>query len=93
MVAQPSGIVNHPAWVIGHLTYSCQELIGVIGLPAWLPDGWAERFGTGIVPWRRPECIKQCGESRGAANRLAQSHGVAGHEPGFSVKAGEFPSP
>ncbi len=24
MVAQPNGIMNHPAWVIGHLTYTCQ---------------------------------------------------------------------
>ena len=50
MVAQPHGIVNHPAWVIGHLTYSCQLLGGVIGLAEWLPDGWAARFGTGSVP-------------------------------------------
>src|SRR5687768_10471594 len=50
MVAQPKGIVNHPAWVIGHLTYSCQLLGAVLGLPEWLPDDWARRFGTGSVP-------------------------------------------
>ncbi len=50
MVAQPKGIVNHPAWVIGHLTLSCELLGEVIGLPAWLPEGWAERFGSGSVP-------------------------------------------
>lgn len=50
MVAQPSGIMNHPAWVIGHLTHACQLLGGAIGLPEWLPNGWAERFGTGSVP-------------------------------------------
>jgi hypothetical protein len=50
MVAQPTGIVNHPAWVIGHLTHSCELLGGVIGLPPWLPDRWATRFGTGSVP-------------------------------------------
>ena len=44
------GIVNHPAWVIGHLTYSCQLLGAVLGLPEWLPDDWARRFGTGSVP-------------------------------------------
>lgn len=50
MVAQPNGIMNHPAWVIGHLTHSCQLLGGAIGLPEWLPNDWAGRFGTGSVP-------------------------------------------
>jgi hypothetical protein len=51
MVAQPEGIRNHPAWVVGHLTYSCQLLGGVVGLQPWLPDDdWARRFGTGSVP-------------------------------------------
>jgi hypothetical protein len=50
MVAQPGGIVNHPAWVIGHLTYTCQMLGGAIGLPPWLPDDWASRFGPGSQP-------------------------------------------
>ena len=53
-VAQPSGIANHPAWVIGHLTHSCQLLGGVIGLPEWLPNDWAGRFGTGSVPLPDP---------------------------------------
>lgn len=50
MAAQPTGIVNHPAWVVGHLAYSCQLLGGVIGLPEWLPADWAGRYGTGSVP-------------------------------------------
>jgi hypothetical protein len=50
MVAQPHGIMNHPAWVIGHLTWTCQLLGGAIGLPEWLPADWASRFGTGGVP-------------------------------------------
>jgi hypothetical protein len=50
MVAQPNGMVNHPAWVIGHLTFACQLLGGVVGLPAWLPDDWAGRFGPGSTP-------------------------------------------
>ena len=48
--AQPHGIPNHPAWVIGHLTFTCQMLGGVIGLPEWLPPDWSKRFGTGSVP-------------------------------------------
>lgn len=50
MVAQPNGIMNHPAWTIGHLTHACQMLGGVVGLSTWLPDDWAMRFGTGSVP-------------------------------------------
>jgi hypothetical protein len=50
MAAQPNGIVNHPAWVIGHLTYAYQLLGSVIGLPAWLPNDWAKRFGPGSGP-------------------------------------------
>ena len=50
MVAQPKGIANHPAWVIGHITFTCQLLGGVIGVPRWLPADWAKRFGTGSVP-------------------------------------------
>lgn len=49
MVAQPNSIINHPAWVIGHLIYTCQMLGGAIGLPQWLPSDWAMRFGTGSV--------------------------------------------
>jgi hypothetical protein len=50
MVAQPNGIMNHPAWVVGHLTYTCQLLGGVIGISEWLPNDWAERYGTGSAP-------------------------------------------
>lgn len=49
-IAQPNGIMNHPAWVMGHLTYTCQLLGGAIGLAPWLPGDWAERYGTGSVP-------------------------------------------
>jgi hypothetical protein len=50
MVAQPNGIMNHPAWVIGHLTFACQLLGGAIGLPEWLPNDLARRCGPGSVP-------------------------------------------
>jgi hypothetical protein len=50
IVAQPKGIVNHPAWVIGHLTNTCEMLGEVIGVAPWLPRDWAARYGTGSVP-------------------------------------------
>jgi hypothetical protein len=58
MVAQPSGIANHPAWVIGHLAYSCQLLGDVIGLPGWLPNDWAKRFGPGSQPVADPSAYE-----------------------------------
>lgn len=50
MVAQPNGIKNHPAWVIGHIAFACQLLGRAIGLPHWLPKDWSKRFGTGSTP-------------------------------------------
>ena len=50
MVAQPNGIMNHPAWVIGHITFACQLLGGAVGVSRWLPKDWNSRFGTGSVP-------------------------------------------
>lgn len=50
MVHQPKGIVNHPAWTLGHLVYSAQAIGGEIGIPPWLPADWSRRFGTGSTP-------------------------------------------
>lgn len=50
MTAQPNGIMNHPAWVIGHVTFACQLISGAIGVPKWLPRDWSKRYGTGSVP-------------------------------------------
>ncbi|HUT93799.1 MAG TPA: DinB family protein [Thermoguttaceae bacterium] len=50
MTAQAGDVVNHPAWTIGHLVYSCQGMAGELGVPGWLPEDWAARFGTGSTP-------------------------------------------
>lgn len=50
MVMQPNGIKNHPSWVLGHLTFSCQAIGGEIGLNPWLPESWSAEFGTGSCP-------------------------------------------
>lgn len=50
LVAQPEGIANHPTWVMGHLTFSCQMIGGVIGVAEWLPEGFGGRFGPGSAP-------------------------------------------
>jgi hypothetical protein len=50
MTVQPSGIASHPAWIVGHLTFTCQMIGRVVGLTPWLPADAMERFGTGSVP-------------------------------------------
>jgi hypothetical protein len=50
MAEQPGAVVNHPAWVIGHLVHSCQAIGGEMGLRPWLTPNWTSRFGTGSVP-------------------------------------------
>ncbi len=54
MTRQVSGAVNHPAWVIGHLTYSFQALGGEFGMQPWLAKDWGDRFGTGSTPTSDP---------------------------------------
>ncbi|HEY1784108.1 MAG TPA: DinB family protein [Pirellulales bacterium] len=50
LTRQPVGVANHPAWVVGHLTVSCQALGGELGLSAWLSPAWEPLFGTGSLP-------------------------------------------
>ncbi|MCA9200109.1 MAG: DinB family protein, partial [Planctomycetales bacterium] len=50
MVAQPNGVLNHPAWTLGHLIHSCEAIGGELGLQPWLPSEWHTLFGTGSVP-------------------------------------------
>ena len=47
---QPNGVANHPAWVMGHLPYSCQALGGELGLATRLPAQWEQLYGTGSIP-------------------------------------------
>src|SRR3954470_15675266 len=52
MTMQAAGVVNHPAWTIGHLIYSAQLLAGELGKSPWLPADWEweRKFGTGSTP-------------------------------------------
>ena len=50
MVQQTEFIANHPAWVIGHLTASCQAMGRELGLEPWLDSDWGKRFGYGSQP-------------------------------------------
>jgi hypothetical protein len=54
MTRQYGGVINHPAWIIGHIIYSHQTIGGEMGIAAWLPDDWGSKFGTGSVPLDKP---------------------------------------
>ena len=50
MVQQPAGVVNHPAWSLGHLAMTSNNLGVLLGLESQAPEGWARIFATGGVP-------------------------------------------
>ena len=50
IVAQPNGMVNHPAWTIGHITAATHLLARTIGVPKWLPTEWVQHYRTGSTP-------------------------------------------
>src|SRR5438477_8419608 len=50
MCAQPGGIVNHPAWQIGHLAGTFDSLTKLLGGASALDESWGKRFGQGSKP-------------------------------------------
>jgi uncharacterized damage-inducible protein DinB len=54
MCQQPHGVVNHPAWSLGHLASASVGLLKALGHDASLPAGWGEAFKTGGIPSSDP---------------------------------------
>ena len=50
MVAQPSGVINHPAWTLGHLGAGSDALAGMLGLQSTFPDAWRDAFRRASIP-------------------------------------------
>lgn len=50
MVAQPQGLINHPAWSLGHLTLIADYLATLLGHESQAPAGWGKTFATGGTP-------------------------------------------
>lgn len=44
MTQQPHGLINHPAWNLGHLVSTTHEVCKLVRVESSLPDGWAEKF-------------------------------------------------
>ncbi len=90
MAAQPDGVINHPAWSLGHLVVAADNLGQLLGLESTLPDGWSEIFKTGGEPSDDPSVYPSKEEILGAlkeqharnteavkgvdASRLAEPH-------------------
>jgi hypothetical protein len=50
MAEQPVASVNHPAWVLGHLAWTADRALEMLGAPALLPAESATLFGRGSTP-------------------------------------------
>ena len=50
MTAQPGGVINHPAWSLGHLVVTAHRLGQLLGREANLAESWSETFKTGGEP-------------------------------------------
>ena len=50
MTLQPTGLVNHPAWTIGHLASASDMLAKILGLESTFPEEWKEACKTGGTP-------------------------------------------
>lgn len=44
---QPMPGVNHPAWILGHLTLTADRACALLGGSSQLPTEWTELFGMG----------------------------------------------
>ncbi len=50
MVQQPHGVVNHPAWTLGHLASAANMVAKQFGKESTFPTDWEDKFKTGGVP-------------------------------------------
>lgn len=48
MPRQPNGVINHPAWTLGHLSFTADSLGQMLGLESVLPTGWDDKFKAGF---------------------------------------------
>ena len=57
MCQQPHGVVNHPAWSLGHLASASAGVLKALGHDASLPEAWGEVFKTGGIPSGDPSAF------------------------------------
>lgn len=50
LAEQPPGVVNHPAWTVGHLAVGIDMALELMGEATVCPAGWSEKHAPGNVP-------------------------------------------
>jgi hypothetical protein len=50
LTEQPLSGVNHPAWILGHLAYSADRGVSLLGGEKALPAAWTPLFGPETTP-------------------------------------------
>jgi hypothetical protein len=50
MCAQPGGVVNHPAWQLGHLAFVADRMVKTLGGASPLDAAWEARYAPNTVP-------------------------------------------
>ena len=84
MAVQPSGLVNHPAWTLGHLASTSNSLAGMHGLPSTFPEAWRDSFQMGGIPSGDradyPSKAELVAQLRAQHDRVAQAVAAAGAE-------------
>jgi hypothetical protein len=50
LAEQPLPGVNHPAWILGHLAFSTDAALGLLGADKALPAEWVALFNPGSKP-------------------------------------------
>lgn len=77
MTQQPHGLINHPAWNLGHLVSSTHEVCKLTGIDSSLPDGWAGKFNAGAPPdpepAKNPSKEELLAELRACHERVSQA--------------------
>ena len=78
---QPVVGVNHPAWVLGHLAYSGDGAVGVLGGQKTLAGEWTKKFGAGS----KPSSLRADYPSKGELLRLLEERFAAARELAAAV--------
>ena len=50
MACAPAAGMNHPSWVLGHLTWAGGFTAALLGVPPVVPDGWEDLFSNAGRP-------------------------------------------
>ncbi len=50
MAEQPGQVINHPAWHLGHLIFTTDNFLKIIGGESNVPANYKDLFGAGTTP-------------------------------------------